>query len=370
MAHAADWKRLGPFAFQDTGVPSQQKNYTTLVLLHGYCWHSGIFARCIPFVDKYHCRLVLINRRDYPGSSPLTEDQRRLLNASAQPGVGTSEAVSDLLRYSKTHALDLHDFLCTFIQDEGIAAKSVILVGWSFGAVWITQLLAYASSLSARGFSLCMYIKRAIWYDIPYNALGYPPPATFYNPLTDPSHSPAEVTKIFLAWLSGYYTHGAWPSKLEYRTPLQDPPPTVFTMTPSEFESALCTAPGNPGGSDEVFLHMGVRHGLYKILREQALYTSPLCSCPSPENAESKRSWDDVELYHIWCDQSSWMLSWATWSLLEELREAEEAGRAVRKMTVVRMSKANHFAHWDQPERTLKTLLSDSPEEYNVVNLY
>jgi hypothetical protein len=173
--------------------------------------------------------------------------------------------------------------------------------------------------------------------------LGYPPHVEEYNPLTDSSLPPGDGVKFFAAWVSGYYSHGDLSTGLEFRTPLQDPPPTILTMSPSDLKLALFPGPGSPGGSDDTIMHTGIKFGLWSILRERALSISPPSPDLSDAEAENIQSWNDLELRYIWCDQSVWELPWGTWCIQEELREAEETGRKVRGVTIMRLNKANHF---------------------------
>ncbi|KAI0772232.1 hypothetical protein BC629DRAFT_1583255 [Irpex lacteus] len=319
-------KRVGPFAIRDFPPPPDVKDYTTLIILHGFAWHS-IFMRLVPFAEQKNCRLVLVNRRDYPDAT-------------------AAEALSELLLYTKVRAQEFHDFLCTFIQNETIAEDSVVVAGWSF---------AHAPSLSTGGLKLPRYIKHVVWYGPPAISLGYPPPPQFYNPLTDPSYPPGEGVRYFNTWVTGYYDHGESLEKLEQRTILQSPPPTISTMTPDDLASVLYAAPANSGGSDNLFMVGAARHGFWATLRKAALLISPLSS-------EAPKEWGNIELHYIWCDQSAWESPWATVSLRAELEEAKKVGKRVREVTMTRIRKANTFAHWDQPERALGAFLSTVPE--------
>ncbi|KAI0091390.1 hypothetical protein BDY19DRAFT_983760 [Irpex rosettiformis] len=319
------FKKAGLFAIHDTGKPPGVEHYTTLFIVHGFAWHGAVFARMIPFANTHKTRLVLVNRRDYPGAVPYTASERAALHASQNPDTTPAGALTTLLSYAQTRALEFHDFLRSFAIEEELSEKTVIL--------------AYP----------------------PYHALGYPPPPTFYNPLTDPSHPPGTGIQLFPAWVSGYYTHGDSPHELEHRTPLQDPPPTILTMTHEEIEGAVFPGPGEVGGSDEVFLHSGVRCGLWEVLRGRALFVG--MNDDDEEKEDNVKGWNDIELRYVWCDRSVWELPWATWALQAELAEAEKAGREVRKVRLVRLRGANHFVHWDEPERALKALLADSSEE-------
>ena len=124
----------------------------------------GIFMRMAPFAKQNSCRLVLVNRRDYPGSLPYSEEELQPLMSAVLHEEESLEALSKLLAYTKARAQELHDFLCTFVQNEGILESSIVLVGWSLGSTWITQLLVHASSLSTGAVALRKYIRRVVWY--------------------------------------------------------------------------------------------------------------------------------------------------------------------------------------------------------------
>jgi hypothetical protein len=93
----------------------------------------------------------------------LTEEERKLLDHSRASEKNAAEAIPDLLLYTKERAMELHDVLDTFIQGSGIAEKSVIVAGWSFGSALIIQLLAHVSKANS---SLHRYIKRVITYGV------------------------------------------------------------------------------------------------------------------------------------------------------------------------------------------------------------
>ncbi|KAI0339752.1 alpha/beta-hydrolase [Trametopsis cervina] len=355
---------MGCFAIYDTGVPTQNTgNYTTLFLLHGFGSHNGTFARILPFAEAYNCRIVLVNRRDFPSATPLSEGDRRPLD-SALSIQDKSMGLHQLLQYTEARAIETHDAILAFVRDAALARKSVIIAGHSFGTVWMMQFLAHAHNFAADGMPLYEYITRVVAYDPPYHALGFPPPAAFYNPLTDPSHSHGEGIKLFPVWVSGYYAHGNSPDTLEHRTPLEHPRPTLLTMTPEEVSGTRYLAPGAPGGSDQVLMQAGIQHGLFASLRERALYLSPTTDATqASSDTNSYDGWDSVELRYLWCDESPWEIPWGTWALQNELEDATKAGKRVRRIEIVRLTKANHFAHWDQPERTLKALLAEQPGE-------
>ncbi|KAI0761772.1 hypothetical protein BD413DRAFT_616770 [Trametes elegans] len=69
----------GLHVLSDTGPPDGQDVYTTLVFIHGYVWHGGAFGKLLPLAPHFGCRIIVLNRRDYPGASPYTAEERALL---------------------------------------------------------------------------------------------------------------------------------------------------------------------------------------------------------------------------------------------------------------------------------------------------
>lgn len=93
-----------------------------------------------PFAAQNNARLILINRRDFPGSEPYTDSERaKLALAQAAP---EEEAVALLESYMRDQAREIFDFLGAFIEQEKIPLAGgrnggIILCTWSFAATWI-----------------------------------------------------------------------------------------------------------------------------------------------------------------------------------------------------------------------------------------
>ena len=193
----------------------------------------------------------------------------------------------------------------------------------------------------------CLLQLMTLMTDSPYHSLGYPPlnGDMLGNPLFEPSLSLDEKTRVFADWVSGYYKHPGAVDDLERRSPQNDPPPTISTMTPEELASALYPSPGDPatGGSDSVLILAGISSGVWSVIRERAL-RRPL----SEGNVTAiSRSWGDVELCYLWCDATIWETVWGAHCMKREVREAREAERKLRKVTFVQIKDANHFVSGD-----------------------
>ena len=124
---------------------------------------AGVFSRLLPLAEESAVRIVLVNRRDYPGSVPIGDDDRSLLVSANS---STHDVLDNLQLYMKARAQEFHDFLLSFAVKEHIGPSSMIVAGWSFGATWILSLLAYAPSLPVIHGSQPLYkfIKRVVAY--------------------------------------------------------------------------------------------------------------------------------------------------------------------------------------------------------------
>jgi hypothetical protein len=125
------------------------------------------FKRLQPFAAQYNARLVLVNRRDFPGSEPYTDTERAQLAAADK--ASEPEAVSLLEGYMRDRAYEVFDFLCAFVKQEHIPkaqkhSGGIILCSWSFGGMWMTALLANLASFPPDKFDLTQYIRCTTLY--------------------------------------------------------------------------------------------------------------------------------------------------------------------------------------------------------------
>ena len=337
----------------------------------------------IPYARKLRTRLVLVNRRDYPGAQPYSEQARRLLS----PGTADPDALrSSMSCFMKDRALEFAAFLAGLVQEGGIApaqrrrnAGGIVLVGWSMGGLWMTAFLAHISS-SPYGQTLRRYVRRIIIYgeplplpsfsprvalvhqavvcaDTPSTTLGYPRPENIF----DAFMLAMQGDRRFLTsdWFSGYFAHGRTVDTLEYKTPLLHPPPTQSTLSPAERESLSAREPVSRGGSDQILAFEGYRSGLFREIWESALYLNPRSPPQSgvevdgvgragaarvaEESAHWHSQWEDVEVRHVWCDMSFWETPHAALMIQAELADARAHGRRVRDVASVRLRGMNHF---------------------------
>lgn len=180
-------RKVGPFAIQDTGAPAGRSNYQTLVIVQGATSPGGelltiynhpltqfvsamtnrltldIFSRLIPFASQFNARAVLVNRRDYPGSTPYNDTEKQLLASCLSD---TADAANNIRSYIKDRAHELYDFLCDYAISENILKISgeggMTVVGWSLGGNWITALLAHLEMFEGVEMTLRSYLNKFI----------------------------------------------------------------------------------------------------------------------------------------------------------------------------------------------------------------
>lgn len=121
----------------------------------------GVFSRLAQNAGKLGARVVLINRRGYPPSKPFSDQEHTLLISSADDTDGGGLKVDNFV---KGLARELYDFLLHLVSAGDIPFKSIILAGWSFGALWMAAFLAHAPSFSATQIALHEYFRRVIVY--------------------------------------------------------------------------------------------------------------------------------------------------------------------------------------------------------------
>ncbi|KAF5009713.1 hypothetical protein FDECE_4059 [Fusarium decemcellulare] len=350
---AAELCKLGKLAYRDTGPVAGSSDYTTVVIIHGLGFHSANFIPMLPFAATHNSRLVVLNRREYPGSDPYTAEERHQLEAVQEAEDGKA-LLNEFMR-NRTH--EFFDFLTAFVQQEKIPLPNgqsggIILVAWSLGAIWLMPFLLHASSFPVGGVDISKYVRHAIIYDSPYTCFAYPPPEDPYLPLRDESIPPEDRAEVFSRWVSAYYTHEL-PTEhsdgLERRIPAQDQLPTIDTATKEQIEGFFDSKVAGFEGSDILYAGLGLSTGLNAELRDR-VFCLPRKSTPS--------FWETLPIVYLCCDRSVYEMPWAALSIQNQLKEAEQLGHKMRNISIVTMKGANHFAHWDEPERLMQQLLT------------
>lgn len=158
----------------------------TVVIIHGYVWHGGVsalnqtalhqahtplscfvvgnFKKLIPLAHQRRARVVAVNRRGYPGSAPFNNVDLSLLESlvSSPPTPNDAEI---MLAFMRDRTQEIYDYLTRFIAIEHTPlAGGIVLVGWSFGTVWLNAFLANIDSCPPSEVDLRSYIRRIVYY--------------------------------------------------------------------------------------------------------------------------------------------------------------------------------------------------------------
>ncbi|KAB5581268.1 hypothetical protein GE09DRAFT_1256634 [Coniochaeta sp. 2T2.1] len=348
MANNPPLQKFGRLACVDSGAVPGITTYTTLVIIHGFGWHTG-FRRLLPLAAKYQVRLVFVNRPDFPGSAQYRPEER------AQYSGAPEQAPALLDQFMRGRAHDLLDFLAAFIKEESIPKKDggrggIILSAWSFGCTWLTAFLAHAPTFAGK-HDLTEYLQRGVLYDPPALALGFPFPAKSYSPLSDEAIPPTDRAFAFARWVSGYFTHGDTEESLSLRTPDTDRTPTIQTMTDDEVAVFFSPGPAGPGGSDSALLMQGLTSGVNARNFERTVFHD------AEANKLSQLQWSAIPLRYLWCDRSDYEMPWCKWRLEEYLEKGRSSGRRMRSVSIACLEGANHFV-----SLVLSPMLRDCPD--------
>ncbi|EPQ56059.1 hypothetical protein GLOTRDRAFT_14287, partial [Gloeophyllum trabeum ATCC 11539] len=197
--------------FTDSGPVEGSSDYTTYVMYHGSAFTGDMFHKLLPFAAnaKDNVRLVILNRRDYVGSSKYSDAELEDLNAGRKV-------------FMERTAVEVGNFLAWFIEKNQIPritsdgkSGGLAVGGWSIGSATPLSLFGHPEAVPKELYAkLEPYFRLLIFYDPPHLTFGYEQPPEGYNPWTDPDFpTPLELFDNFRYWVSGYYEHAGLPSR-------------------------------------------------------------------------------------------------------------------------------------------------------------
>ena len=117
-----------------------------------------IFTRILPLAKAQNTRVILLNRREYPGSKPYSPSERDILLKAQGDGALAADAARS---FWASRADEVTSTLEYIVEQGGVPQQSIILVGWSMAGMYMTSLLARPPANTGR-VDLSQYIRRII----------------------------------------------------------------------------------------------------------------------------------------------------------------------------------------------------------------
>ena len=136
--------------------------------------NTAVFSRLMERGKASGVRVVAVNRRDYPGSTPFSDEDKRVLNS------GTDAERAAFLR---EQGVEIATFVDRLIEKNGLPPLSadkksggVQLMGWSFGATLAMAALANLDALpEASQTRLAAHLRSLILFGT-FRLAPQPPP--------------------------------------------------------------------------------------------------------------------------------------------------------------------------------------------------
>ncbi|KIP10561.1 hypothetical protein PHLGIDRAFT_495392 [Phlebiopsis gigantea 11061_1 CR5-6] len=337
--------------YEDSGALADARDYTTIVLVHGYSLNSAIFRRLLPHAPAYGLRIFTMNMRDYHGSSTYSAEE-----VAAMDGPDPALHAAAMRRFGR----DIAGFLTYVCTTQGVPPLAiaggrktggVALVTWSLSNIAPLAILGDPDTLDGDSATvLAAYLRTMVLYapDCPSIVLGEAPQRELHFPLFSAEVPHAQKPTAFAQWVSSHFAPpppAAAPPRLTADAlhacaVLPAQPPTLCALAPDELAATF--EPGVIDRSGRILWCAGLPAVLRRCVRRTLLDGGAVLP--------------DVNVVVLWCDQSIWMCVWAAQVLVDTLQEAPVDGGRKRWTDIVRVENANHFIHWEEPERFVRLL--------------
>ncbi|KAI1787185.1 hypothetical protein LXA43DRAFT_975377 [Ganoderma leucocontextum] len=242
-------------SFVDSGAPNSATNYVTIFAIHGTVFTGPIWDRVIALAPKAGVRFVAVNRRDYPGSTPLSPEEIGVLSS------GTDDQKADFL---KARGVEFATFVGLFAEKDSLPPISAdgssggfAVLGWSLGCAFALAAVAAVDALPAPAQARWKNGMRSlILQEPPTVSLGKPIPPDAWTPLVDQSMPVEARTPFFSHWITSYFKHGDLtardPKAISYVVPTTSRAPTIYSMSDAEIARSLYEP--SAFGSDLAFM--------------------------------------------------------------------------------------------------------------------
>jgi len=126
-------------SYIDSGVPAFRTSYCTVICIHGYGWSRDVFQKALPEANRQGVRLIALNRRMFPGSTPYSEEDLATIKPSE---AGKPELISFL----RERALEIVGFIQVIIKGLQLPCQlslgtGISVLGWSLANMYCFALI-------------------------------------------------------------------------------------------------------------------------------------------------------------------------------------------------------------------------------------
>ncbi|KAF9254796.1 alpha/beta-hydrolase [Marasmius fiardii PR-910] len=321
------------FAYYDSGAPPNP-DHKTIVLVHGNTYHAGTFLSLFPGAAAHNFRVILVNRRLYPGTTPYTEEE---VNAVVN---GTYE--------QRVQALNKDGELLALFTDAMIqkySLKRVVVVAWSQGTGFLNPIIDAIHRLDEGPRNrLAAEVISIVHWDPPSIMMGLQdPPTGGWTPLYDESLTLEQRGQAFAQWLSTYFPHpdlaSRDPKTLLYKC---EKPTKPLSFSTTSFEDLLTMVDFSANARGD--LAMGEPY--FKSVMYDRLQKALL-------SVDTRKAWKNAKFNIIYGDESPWNVQWSIWSIEKLIKEANDPALELQFKV---MHGANHFSMRDLPDLVLSTI--------------
>ncbi|KAF9801423.1 hypothetical protein IEO21_10112 [Rhodonia placenta] len=315
----------------DSGVPHNpvsSTSYVTIFIVHGSVYTAPVFQKVMALAANYGLRIVGINRRDYPGSTPFSHSELAVLSG------GSDDERADFVR---ARGLEIATFVDRFIENQGVPPISedgksggIALLGWSLGSAFVLSTISCCDTWPTELQSRLKTHLRALILQ-----------SKAWSPQIDTTIQESDRDPLFTQWITSYFHHGDLskrdPNLLTYVVPATFRAPSVFTMSDEQIAEIVYQPPAST--SDMLFM-IRFSEQLLASHRKACFYENLRQLVPR------------MKIWALTGDSTASFSLPAFWALQEE-DEAVGGGRINFKI----VKGVNHFMHWDEPELTIQTYL-------------
>lgn len=342
------------FAYYDSGPI--QGSYITLVVVHGNTYHAGefhvrvttynecnnlwpgTFLSLFPAASKFQFRVILVQRRLYPGSTSYTEDETSIILE------GTDEERKKVLDLDGEL---LSQFVVNMVNEHNL--DKVAVIGWSAGTCYLNAIIDSIRRLDQKSQEQLQKHVHALihwgvwimheWFpnlifsstDPPASVMGLDdPPTGGWLPLYDLTLSPEQRGEEFGKWLSYHYPHPDLdkrdPNNLIYKLEAPIKTPSFSNISISQLLSMVDFS-ANPRGDS------AVGGPFYRPIlfdrQRRALF-----------DVQVRKLWKNAKFCCIYGDHSPWNVQWTVWCFEKQIKEE---GNKDIDIHFRAMKGANHF---------------------------